>query len=269
MHTTTKLPILALAAFAAACAPKRVNQEPILENDQRVPDASAQVQSAAVAAANQQQAQQMARDSIAAEALASCAGQICSSVTRGELALGMNETQVLAATRTTYDAWTVRRSDGATILVPRAATYAPRDAAGEVAMVQVANGRVSSYSYREPHGVRVVATPQDATTDGRAVAMADMLVREGDDYVARGEFDMALNRYDRAHVLKPADPSITYRVATTLDKQLRPFEAAIQYRLFLHQMELERIEAIGDAYAKMAAAIAHAKERLVIIEDRR
>ena len=264
--TTTKLTILALAGFAAACAPQRINQEPILENNDRVPEAS--VEGAAAASAHQQAVQQMSRDSIAAEAMASCAGDICTAVTRGEVALGMNETQVLAATRTTYDAWTVRRAEGSAVLVPRSSMYAPRDAAGEVAMVQVADGRVRSYSYREPQGVRVVSRPQDATTDGRAVAMADMLVREGDDYVARGEFVMALDRYDRAHVLKPEDPSIIYRVATTLDKQLRPIEAAIQYRLFLHRLELERIDAVGDAYAKLATAIAYAKERIVVLERR-
>lgn len=267
MHTTTKqLTILGLAALVAACAPKRVNQEPILENDDRVPEAS--TQGAAVAASNQQAVGRMTRDSIAAEAMASCVGDICSAVTRGEVALGMNETQVLAATRTTYDAWTVRRADRSAVLVPRTTMYAPHDAMGELAMVQVADGRVRSYSYREAQGVRVVSRPGDATTDGRAVAMADMLVREGDDYVARGEFEMALDRYDRAHVLKPADPAITYRVATTLDKQLRPIEAIIQYQLFLHQMELERIEAVGDAYAKLAEAIAHAKERIIVLERR-
>ena len=103
---------------------------------------------------------------------------------------------------------------------------------------------------------------------GRAAAMADMLLREGDDYVARGEFDLALNRYDRAQVLRPDDPVISYRVATTLDKQLRPIEALIQYQRFLHQLELEKIEARGDAYAKLAEAIAHAKERIVVLERR-
>ena len=264
--TTTKIGIIALAGFAAACAPKRVHQEPILENDDRVPEVS--VSGTAAQAANQQVSQRMSRDSIAAEATATCAGQICEAVTRGEVAIGMNETQVLAATRTTWDAWTVRRSDGAAVLVPRSLQYAPVDAVGELAMVQVANGRVSSYSYREPQGVRVVSSPADATTQGRAAAMADQLLREGDDYVARGEFVMALNRYDRAHVLKPDDPMITYRVATSLDKMLRPREAEIQYRLFLHQLELEKIEAYGDAYAKMADAIAYARERLVILERR-
>jgi tetratricopeptide (TPR) repeat protein len=262
----TWIGIMALAGFAAACAPKRVHQEPILENDDRVPEVSAS--GAAAQAANQQVTQRMSRDSIAAEAMATCVGEVCEAVTRGEVALGMNETQVLAATRTTLDAWTVRRSDGAAVLVPRSLQYAPTDAVGEVAMVQVANGRVSSYSYREPQGIRVVSTPADATTQGRADALADQMIREGDDYVARGEFERALNRYDRAHVLKPDDPMITYRVATSLDKLLRPRQAEIQYRLFLHQLELEKIEAYGDAYAKMAEAIAHARERLIILERR-
>ncbi|MEJ2502458.1 MAG: hypothetical protein P8177_03940 [Gemmatimonadota bacterium] len=262
----TWIGIMALAGFAAACAPKRVHQEPILENDDRVPEVSAS--GAAAQAANQQVAQRMSRDSIAAVAMATCVGEVCEAVTRGEVALGMNETQVLAATRTTLDAWTVRRSDGAAVLVPRSLQYAPTDAVGEVAMVQVANGRVSSYSYREPQGIRVVSTPADATTQGRADALADQMIREGDDYVARGEFERALNRYDRAHVLKPDDPMITYRVATSLDKLLRPRQAEIQYRLFLHQLELEKIEAYGDAYAKMAEAIAHARERLIILERR-
>ena len=268
MRTTVRMSALAALGLAtlAACAPKRVNQEPILENDDRVPEVS--VQPAAVSAANHQAMTQMSRDSIAALAMASCSGEICSAVTRGELALGMNETQVLAATRTTYDAWTVRRAGGAAVLVPRSAQWAPADASGQVAMVQVANGRVQSYSYREPQGIRVVSTPADATTAGRAAAMADRLVREGDDFVARGDFVGALDRYDRASVLKPSDPEITYRVATSLDKQLRPIEALIQYKLFLHQMELEKIEAYGDAYAKLAQAIAHAKERIIVLERR-
>ena len=269
--TTRRTPTLALAGLAlsatlAGCAGKQIHEEPILENGERVPPATAQ--GVAVAAANQQAIEQMRRDSIAAVALASCSGDVCAAVTKGELALGMNETQVLAATRTTYDAWTVRRADGASILVPRNLRYAPRDAMGEVVMVQLDGPRVSSYSYREPQGIRVVSSPAESGTEGRALALADMLVREGDDYVARGEFTMALNRYDRAHVLKPNDPTITYRVATSLDKMLRPREAEIQYRLFLHQLELEKIDAYGDAYARLAEAIAHAKERIVVLERR-
>lgn len=260
------IPILTLALVAAACAPKRIHQEPIIDNNDRVADA--RTGTAEADAAARQASGQAARDSIAAEALATCTGDVCEAVTRGELALGMNETQVLAATRTTEDAWSIRRADGSAVLVPKSLQHAPTDAGGEVVMVQVANGGVQSYSYREPQGIRVVNEPADATLEGRAAATADMLVREGDDYVARGEFDQALNRYDRAHILKPEDPAIMYRVATTLDKQLRPVQAMIAYQRFLHEMELERIRAVGEAYGHMAEAIAHARERVIILERR-
>ncbi|MGK7311499.1 MAG: hypothetical protein ACN0LA_04610 [Candidatus Longimicrobiales bacterium M2_2A_002] len=270
MKTTRSIQILALATFAAAalsgCARQRIDQEPIIENNDRVPEA--RTGAVAGASAERQMEGRMARDSIAAEALATCSGEVCEAVTRGELALGMTETQVLAATRTTEAAWSIRRSDGSTVLVPRSLQYAPTDATGEVVMVQVADGAVRSYSYREPQGIRVVSSPQDATTEGRAAATADMLIREGDEYAARGEFDLALNRYDRAHILKPGDPMILYRVATTLDKQLRPVQALIQYQRFLHEMELERIRAVGEAYGNLAEAIAHARERVIVLERR-
>jgi tetratricopeptide (TPR) repeat protein len=267
MHTTTKLGILALAAVAvAACQPRQIHQAPIIDNNARVADA--QVAHAVMDAAHHQAALQAERDAIAAEALATCQGDVCAAIARGEVVLGMNEAQVLAATRTTRDAWTVRRADGAAILVPLSAQHAPRDAMGRVAMVQIADGRVSTYSYNEPQGIRVVSSPADATTAGRAQALAHMAIREGDDYAARGDFERALNRYDRAHVLNPSDPEITFRVATTLDKMLRPMEAEIQYRLFLHQLELERIRAVGGIYASMAEAMIYARERLVILERR-
>lgn len=268
MRTTRIVPVLTLAGLAAAalagCAPKRVDHEPILDNRDRVPEA--RVDAAAAESAERQVAAQTSRDSITAAALATCTGEICAAVTRGEVMLGMNEVQVLAATRTTEDAWTIRRADGSTVLVPRSLQYAPKDASGEVVMVQVANGGVRSYSYREPQGIRVVSSPEDATTGGRAAATAEMLLREGDDYVARGEFDQALNRYDRAHILKPDDPMIIYRVATTLDKQLRPVQALIQYQLFLHQLEIERIRAVGEAYGNLAEAIAQARQRVIVLE---
>src|SRR5690606_29244986 len=138
-----------------------------------------------------------------------------------------------------------------------------RDAVGELGMIQLRNGRVASYSYNEAQGVRVVSNRADATTAGRASALAEMLLREGDDYVARGEFGMALNRYDRAQVLRPADPEIDYRIATVLDKSLRPVEALMRYQLFLHRLEIEKIQAVGEAYGNLANAIAHARERVI------
>lgn len=265
-HSVTALSLVTLAIAAAACAPQRIQQDPIIDNNDRVPEV--RTEAAAEASAEQQAAGRMARDSIAAEALATCSGDVCEAVTRGEVALGMNEVQVLAATRTTESAWSIRRADGSAVMMPKSLDHAPKDAAGEVVMVQVADDGVMSYSYRDPQGIRVVSSPEDATAEGRAAATAEMLVREGDEYAARGEFEMALNRYDRAHILKPGDPVIIYRVATTLDKQLRPVQALIAYQRFLHQMELERIRAVGEAYGHLAEAIAHARERVIVLERR-
>jgi hypothetical protein len=267
MNTTMKLSVLALAVLTiSACQTRRIHQRPILDNNARVPEV--QVGDVAADAAYRQALLQEERDAIAAEALATCRGEVCAAIARGELALGMNETQVMAATRTTPAAWTVRRADGAVVMVPRSQEHAPRDAAGRVAMVQVDHGQVRSYSYTEPQGIRVVSSPADATTAGRARAMAEAMIREGDDYAVRGQFELALNRYDRAHVLNPEDPAVTYRVATTLDKMLRPMEAEIQYRLFLHQLELDRIRATGEVYARMAEAMMYARERLVVLDRR-
>ena len=254
------------ALVLAACSPKRVHERPVLENGQRVPSPDAVIESTREQTARETRAAQNQRDVLAAAAYASCAPDVCAAITRGEVALGMTETQVLAATRTTEAAWQTRDAGEATVMVPASRRDAPRDVVGEIAMVQLRSGRVNAYSYNEAQGVRLVSSREDATTAGRASALADMLVREGDDYVARGEFDMALNRYDRAQVLRPADPQIDYRIATVLDKQLRPIEALLRYQLFLHRLEIEKIQAIGEAYGHLASAIAHARERVIVLE---
>jgi tetratricopeptide (TPR) repeat protein len=261
--------ILVLATLlVVACAPTRVNERPILRTGDRVLPADAVVDATRAETQRTQLETTAARDSLTAAALATCAPDICRAITRGEVALGMTETQVLAATRTTHGAWAVRDAGGATVMVPRQTGAGVRDAVGELALLQLDAGRVASYSYSESGGMRVVNSPQDATTIGRAVAMADMLIREGDDYAARGQLDQALDRYDRAHVLNPADPLTEYRIATVLDKQLRPIEALLRYRLFLHRLELERIQAVGEAYGQLALAIAHARERVIVLERR-
>jgi hypothetical protein len=61
---------------------------------------------------------------------------------------------------------------------------------------------------------------------------------------------------------------LEYRIASILDRSLRPLEAVVRYRRFLHQLELEKIEAVGDANAKLADAIARARERIIILEKR-
>ena len=260
--------ILSLVALAA-CAPKRIHEEPVIRNGDRVGTADAVIESARAQTVRDNSELTKARDDNTAQALASCAPAICAAITRGEVALGMTEAQVLAATRTTESAWSVRDAGGATVMVPTSATNAPRDVVGELAMLKLGNGRVNVYSYRESQGVRVVAAPADATTQGRADAMADMLLREGDDLVARGDFNGALNRYDRAQVLRGNDAIIDYRIATVLDKQLRPIEAHIRYQLFLHRLEIEKIQAVGAANAQLANAIAHAKERIIVLEKHR
>jgi len=259
--------VLALAVAAAGCT-KRVHERPILGNGDRVMPASDAVERARADARRQEAETTARRDEVTARALETCAPAICDAIARGELAIGMNETQVLAATGTTESAWSVRDGAASSVMVPATRSMAPRDAVGEIAIVQLRNGRVQSYSYRESQGLRVVSSEEDATTDGRARALADALLREGDDYAARGDLDAALDRYDRADILAGNDPRVTYRIATTLDKQLRPVEALIQYQLFLHQMELEKIDAYGRAWGNLADAIAHARERVIVLEKR-
>ncbi len=263
--------ILALGlgvALLGACAPKRVHEEPVLENGDRTPSADAVAAQAGAGQTQTQAAIANRRDEMTADALADCEPSVCEAVARGEVALGMTTKQVLAATRTTEDAWSIRSSGPATVLVPALRTGEPKDAVGLVSLVQLRDGRVASYAYRESQGIRVVNAPEDATTEGRASAMAEQLLREGDDFTARGDLGSALDRYDRADILRPNDPMTTYRIATTLDKQLRPYEALIRYQLFLHQMELETIQAQGEAYANIAQAIAYAKERVIVLDKR-
>ncbi|MEN8376833.1 MAG: hypothetical protein ABFS34_15500, partial [Gemmatimonadota bacterium] len=256
---------LALAASVlASCA--RINEEPILGNGDRVRPVSGADVAEGSGTTTAQEGMQQERDETAATALATCVPDICSAIARGELALGMSVPQVLAATETTEDAWTIRTAGDATVMTPSSRSYALSDQVGEIGMVQLDGRGVRAYSYRESSGVRLVDAPEDATVDGRARARADALVAEGDELVAAGDLDRALARYDQADVLAQGDPGITYRIATLLDKQLRPIEALIQYQLFLHQLELERIDAEGRAAAHFADAIAHAQQRIIVLE---
>lgn len=270
--TTPRIPHLAptlfISAIAACANPKRIHEEPIavIRNGDRI-ESPARTMDAATTQAMEARVQgRERRDSIAAAALAQCTPTACAALGRGELALGMTEAQVLAATRTSETAWTSRRGGAVSVLVPRDAEDAPRDAVGVVALVQLAGGRVSSLTYREPQGLRTVAGPSDVADANRV--RADALAREGDAFATAGDFTAALERYDRASVVSRADAELQYKMATALDKLLRPIEASLRYRLFLHQLELERIEAVGNANAKLAEAIAHAQERIVVLDRR-
>jgi hypothetical protein len=61
---------------------------------------------------------------------------------------------------------------------------------------------------------------------------------------------------------------VAYRIASVLDKQLRPIQARIQYELFLHRLEMEKIRARGEVAANIAEAIARARERIIVLEKR-
>jgi hypothetical protein len=258
--------ITALAATGCAAASKRIEDRPItiMRNGDLVADPTRVVDAATIQARQDGANERERRDSIANIAFAGCDSTVCAALGRGEIALGMTADQVLAATRTTYRAWTMRRSDDVVVLTPRDVATGPRDAVASVALVQLVDDSVATISYRESHGLRTVSGPADLTQANRVRAVA--LSRDGDELAAAGDFTGALDRYDRASVIDRADAELQYKIATSLDKLLRPQEAALRYRLFLHQLELQKIEAVGNANAKLADAIVQARQRLIILE---
>lgn len=268
MNTTVKTSVLLSAGvLLAACnGPRRIRERPIMTNGERTASQERIIAGAAADGYSDNTMLTQARDSVYAKAVATCRGTICASVVKGEISLGMTPAQAMAATRTAPAAWTLRESGAATVMVPRVLGNSPRDATGEVVMVQFDDDRVNAVSYRETQGIRVVSSAADTTTEGRATAMADALIREGDQFNAAGDRARALDRYDRALALKRADAMLEYKVATMLDLQMRPVEAQIRYKRFLQSLEIERIRAQGDANAQMAEAIARAQQRLIVLE---
>ena len=260
------LVISALAATGCAAASKRIDERPIaiMRNGDVVDSPTKTIEAATAQASTDGAWGRAQRDSIANVAYASCDSLTCAALGRGEVVLGMNRDQVLAATRTNFQAWAIRQSGEVLVLTPRDADAAPHDAVASVALVQLVRDRVASISYREPQGLRTVARAEDVAQTNRVRAVA--LTREGDALAAAGDFTGALERYDRASVVDRADAELQYKIATSLDKLLRPREAELRYRLFLHQLELQKIEAVGNANAKLADAIAHARERLIVLE---
>ena len=95
--------LLAATIVVTACAPKRIHEEPILQTGDRVADATDAVRATRADAEWTRSLIEARRDSLAAEAMAHCIGDVCDALARGEVALGMTEIQVLAATRTTED----------------------------------------------------------------------------------------------------------------------------------------------------------------------
>ena len=268
MHTTVKsrLALGTLAVLAACNGPRRIREAPILMNGDRTASQDRLIADARTDGQADNASLTQARDSVYAKAVATCRATICASVVKGELSLGMTPAQAMAATRTAPAAWTLRESGAATVMVPRMLGYAPRDATGEVVMVQFDDERVNAVSYRETQGIRVVSAASDTTMEGRATAMADALIREGDQFNAAGDRAKALDRYDRALALKRGDAMLEYKVATMLDLQMRPVEAQIRYQRFLQSLEIEQIQARGQASAQLADAIARAQQRVIVLE---
>lgn len=258
--------LLAVMLVALACAPypQRVRQPVTIPNNATI--LAAEGADAAAAVSMELARTKNSADSVYALAIAKCAPAHCDAIGRGEVALGMSQNQVMAATRSAPQAWVIRRVEDAGTMVPASPTAKPYDRDGEMMLVQMERGGASVISRRTPQGVMVVSRPQDATTQARARQQAELLVREGDDLVASNDLDGALNRYDRASVLDPQQPEIEYKAARLLDLQLRPQEAMMRYQRFLLSMDIERIQAQGEASARMAEAIALAQQRIVILE---
>lgn len=254
----------------AACGPRIQAPRPIMSNGATLRSTTDQtVARARIEGEAEQERIAMERAATASTALATCAPALCDAISRGELAIGMSEAQVLASTRTTADAWNLRGTGRTRVMSAQAnAGTGPSDAVAEIAYIAMQDGRVRSYTYREPQGFRTVATPGDATEAARAASQADAMLREGDAFALRGDFVGALDRYDRADVLRPNDGKTSLRIARTLDKQLRPVEAELQYRRALQQLQIELIRAEGEVAARIAEAIALAHQRIIVLERR-
>lgn len=255
-------------ALVGACASNRVREQPLMVNGDKMQSPDSVASRSRVRGDAERSMYAARRDSIAAVASGSCAGAVCAALTRGEVMLGMNDAQVMAATKTTPEAWSIRRAGHAMVMVGARPSVPPRDVNGELGLVQLEDGRVTSYGYREPQGLRVIASAADATDEARAKAQGAALIREGDEFNLAGKRAEALDRFDRALLLDAANAMLQYKVATLLDLQLRPQEALMRYQRFLQQLKLQTIQAEGDAAAKQAEAIAMAQQRIVILQQK-
>lgn len=268
-HRVLALTLLAVAATLIGCNGPRVVQEaPVLMTGDRVPMADDVIADAQAREGAARAVRQSEHDAVTANAVSGCSPAICDAIGRGEVALGMTSAQVMAATRSAPEAWSVRRTANSVVMTPASLDAVPVDAQGQLALVQLNGDVVSSVSRRDRTGLRVESRAADTTRDARAAALAGAMVREGDDYVAAGDRERALERYDRALVLSPEDAMLNYKVARLLDQQLRPVEALMRYQKFLLSLDLQRIEAVGTQNAKLAEAIALAQQRIVVLDRR-
>jgi tetratricopeptide (TPR) repeat protein len=259
---------LAALALAACNGPRVVQERPVLVTGDRVASPDALIAEARGREDAARLARQASHDSLTAVAVASCQPATCDAIGRGEVVLGMSAAQVLAATRSAPEAWSIRRTGASTVMTPASLDAMPVDAQGTVALVQLDGDRVASVARRDRTGLRVESRPADTTRAARTQALAQALIAEGDDFVAAGDRVRALERYDRALVIAPDEPLLNYKVGQLLDQQLRPVEALMRYQKFLLSLELQRIDAVGTQNAKLAEAIALAQQRIVVLDRR-
>ena len=268
-----KIATLLILAASAGCAGKRIAGLNEMQPETGRPGGSATSQQDATAAAARQAdavraeiAQQA--NAANAEATATCTPAICAAIGRHEMALGMSQAQVFAATQTIAGAWDIRGTQtNGTMMKSATNNMMIKDAIGEVMMVTIRDGKTVAYTYREPAGLRSVTSPEDATAEGRRKALAMNLLNQGDELMSTGRVDDALSRYDQADVINPNDPATTLRIARVMEKQRRPLEELMRYQKFLHEMEIERINAKGKANAELAGAITMAQHRIVTLQE--
>jgi hypothetical protein len=254
--------------LTACNGPRVIHEQPILIIGDRVANVDSAISAARAREAALNAAARRTQDSVNSAATSTCTPELCAAIGRGEAALGMTDAQLYAASRTAPSAWTVSRSGNTMYLAPASRDAVPRDAQGALASVQFTGGRVSGLSRVTRLGLQYVTTSSDTSAESRTRVVVDALVREGDDYVAAGDRVRALERYDRALVLRGDDALLNYKVATLLDQQLRPVEALMRYQRFLLQIELQRLEALGTRHAKLAEAIALAQQRVIVLDRR-
>lgn len=262
------LALIAGTTLAACNGPRVLQERPVLLTGDRVAMADEVIAAARARETVARLDRQATHDSLTAAAVAACDPAICDAIGRGEVALGMTSAQVMAATRSAPEAWSVRRTGASTVMTPASLDAMPVDAQGPLALVQFDGERVSSVARRDRTGLRVESRAQDTTRASRTTALANAIVREGDDFVAAGDRTRALERYDRALVMSPDDAMLNYKVGLLLDQQLRPVEALMRYQKFLLSLELQRIDAVGTQNAKLAEAIALAQQRIVVLDRR-
>lgn len=241
--------LAAAVAATASCSAGRVDEEPVIRQGGRIPAAVDTVRPEASGGA---------KGSGVAEALTTCRDEICGALARGAVTLGMTRQQVQAASRNSPTSWRVRRSGEVTVMTPSDAVLPPDDARGSLAWIQLRDGTVVRYAYFEHQGVRLVSDPEDATLEGRAEARGRRLLEEGDELVARGDWERALDRFDRAAEFRDGQVG---RIARTLVRAAVKQAAVEAVSDAGSEDEEEWLELAGTVVGVVTAAVERADTR--------